>query len=113
MVKSRHIRIPKNYIDFMSSRLNMTGKRNYRKLLILQAIFEKGHLESRDIYRIAGRGCTYESIRASLTRLVRYRYLNRLEDHKYSLQMKGRRFIYAVKELFPEVFQKSIDEIYR
>jgi len=107
----RHIRLPGNYLDNMRSRLSMRGAHNKRKLLILQALFERGSLTSRELYQVAGRGCSYASVRANLTRLVRYRYINRLSSHKYTILVKGVRFIYAVRELFPDIYQSSVDEV--
>lgn len=113
MQRKGHIRVRKNYLEIMGSRLNLTGKRNWRKLLIFQALFEHGNLTAREIHAKAGRDCSYESIRAALTRLVKYRYISRLPEHKYSIRHKGKRFIYAVRELHPDVCDKSIDEVYK
>lgn len=97
-----------NYLALMRVRLKVNGRFNVRKLMILAALLKHGNLPARRIWGIAGSPASYSSMRATLSRLVKYKYISSHKDGSYSLVAKGFRFLFAVKELYPEVYQKVL-----
>lgn len=93
-----------NYIEYMSRRLSFKGAHNRRKLAVLWILLDRGRLTAQEVYNLVGFDCSYSCIRSTLSRLVKYQYISRVKDNRYSLLVKGTRFIYAAQQINPQVY---------
>jgi hypothetical protein len=105
-----NVSIPSNYLALMRSRLHINNKFNARKLRILLTLAMRGKSDSLHIWYLAGAGVSYSSIRASLHHLVELDYISHLSSGRYSILAKGLCFLYAVKELQPDIYKAAFQE---
>lgn len=110
---SKYVKLPPGYLDRMAGKtlIEAKGKFNKRKLLILWYLLDYRKLGSRQLHNKAGKGSSYASTRATLSRLTKYKYIAAHPDHQYTILSKGVRFIYAVKQLHPDIYNELITNI--
>lgn len=106
-----NIRVAENYLEYMKGKHAFRGQRNRRKIMILYALVKRKKLTIVEIYAVAGKGVSYNSIRASVSVMLKWGYIHHSPDGNYTIAAKGLRILYACQQLEPAKYREWISNV--